>query len=73
MRNLISQTLAICKNHYKVSLQYYNNKQQKIYKQSTQNHIFLLYCPPTSNMALVICPSEQCLQASINSAKMLRF
>ena len=28
-------------------------------------YIFLLYCPPTSNNALVICPNEQVLVAVI--------
>ena len=33
------------------------------------HHIFLLYCPPTSNKAVVIWPNEQCLQASIRTSK----
>ena len=36
-------------------------------------YIFLLYCPPTSNIAWVICPSEQTLVASINSLKIFSF
>lgn len=36
-------------------------------------YIFLLYCPPTSNKAVVICPKEQALVASINTSKMFSF
>jgi len=36
-------------------------------------YIFRLYCPPTSNKASVICPSEQTLQASIKASNMLPF
>lgn len=32
-------------------------------------YIFLLYWPPTSNKALVICPKEQTLQTSIKASK----
>ena len=32
-------------------------------------YIFLLYCPPTSKSALVICPSEQYFEASIIELK----
>ena len=32
-------------------------------------YIFLLYCPPTSNKALVICPKEQTLVTSIKLLK----
>ena len=31
-------------------------------------YIFLLYCPPTSNKALVICPNEQYLTVSIKAS-----
>jgi len=31
-------------------------------------HIFLRYCPPTSNNAVVICPSEQQRTASTSTA-----
>ena len=33
-------------------------------------YIFLLYCPPTSKSALVICPREHTLEASISSSNM---
>ena len=35
------------------------------------NHIFRRYCPPTSNSALVICPSEQTRTASISISNTL--
>ena len=35
--------------------------------------MFLLYCPPTSNMACVNCPSEQYLVASMRTANMFSF
>ena len=38
-----------------------------------QLHIFLLYCPPTSNNAFVICPREHTLHASINTSKIFLF
>ena len=37
---------------------------------SSLNYIFLLYCPPTSNNAFVIWPSEQYFTVSISSANM---
>lgn len=33
-------------------------------------YIFLLYCPPTSNKAVVICPKEHTFVASISTSKM---
>lgn len=39
------------------------------FKKWLSAYIFRLYCPPTENKALVICPSEQYLQASINASK----
>ena len=36
-------------------------------------HILRRYCPPTSNSALVICPSEQTRTASISTSNTLRF
>ena len=33
-----------------------------------RSYIFLRYCPPTSNIAAVSCPSEQYLHASISTA-----
>ena len=36
-----------------------------------RHYILLRYCPPTSNSASVICPSEQTFTASISSAKTL--
>lgn len=46
-------------------------KHNVCYKKSKNlaHYIFLLYCPPTSNNAAVICPSEQTLQASIKASK----
>lgn len=42
-------------------------------KSKIRNHIFLLYCPPTLNNSLVICPSEQYFAASINASNTLPF
>ena len=41
----------------------------------TQSHryIFLRYCPPTSNSAFVICPSEQTRTASISTSNTFLF
>lgn len=35
-------------------------------------YMFLLYCPPTSNIAAVSCPSEQYFVASISTANPAR-
>jgi len=35
------------------------------------DHMFLLYCPPTSNIAAVRCPSEKYLYASISTVQAL--
>jgi hypothetical protein len=42
---------------------------------SSKTHHYMLrrYCPPTSNKALVICPSEQQRTACIRTSKTLRF
>lgn len=36
-------------------------------------YIFLRYCPPTSNIAAVSCPSDQYFVASISTANILSF
>lgn len=36
-------------------------------------YIFLRYCPPTSNIAAVSCPSEQYLHASISTSNIFSF
>lgn len=36
-------------------------------------YMFLRYCPPTSNIAAVSCPSEQYFVASINTSNMFSF
>ena len=40
---------------------------------SLRAHILRRYCPPTSNSAFVICPSEQTRTASISTSNTLRF
>ena len=37
-----------------------------------RTYIFRRYCPPTSNSAFVICPSEQTRTASISTSNTLR-
>ena len=38
-----------------------------------KTYIFLRYCPPTSNIAAVNCPSEQYFVASISTSNMFSF
>lgn len=42
-------------------------------KNLQSTHIFLLYCPPTSNSAFVISPREQTFVASISTEKTFLF
>ena len=39
----------------------------------SRNYILRRYCPPTSNSAFVICPSEQTRTASISTSKTFLF
>ena len=41
-------------------------------KELTSRHMLRRYCPPTSNSAFVICPSEHTRTASISNSKTLR-
>ena len=48
--------------------------QDRQYDQYTFHaHMFLLYCPPTSNIAAVNCPSEQYFVASMSISNMFSF
>ena len=72
--NRFSLKLLIKKRRDKSSfVEIINKKKDAINRVSTYLilHIYILrlYCPPTSNKALVICPNEQTFVASINFSK----